>query len=77
MRKRQSQSTLIYVTIIALALSGLVTISIYYKRALQGKMRESADVFGHGAQYDPDLTTITENYEASGTPPPTGGWSWF
>lgn len=56
MKIKQAQTFLIYAALIAVIIGSLVVISKYVKRSLQGRIRESADVFGGGAQYEPGLT---------------------
>jgi len=47
------QSILEYIVVITVIAATLITIAAYYKRSLQGKYRQAADVFGGGAQYTP------------------------
>ena len=37
----------------AIVVAALLAISVYLTRAICGKMRASADVFGYGRQYSP------------------------
>ncbi|MBM3243644.1 MAG: hypothetical protein FJZ12_02250 [Candidatus Omnitrophica bacterium] len=46
-------STLEYIAIIMIICSALVAMSLYYRRALQGKYRQAADVLGLQEQYTP------------------------
>lgn len=48
--------------VIACIVAALLTMQIYIKRAIQGKMRESADAIGeqYGARYMDSEITITE-----------------
>lgn len=59
--KQKAQSTIVYVALVALVATALVVVGIYVRRAHQGRARDSADVFGGGAQYDPGVTTVTSN----------------
>jgi len=56
----KSQSFIVYAALIALLIAGMIAISAYIRRAVQGRCRASADVFGGGAQYEPGVTTINE-----------------
>ena len=58
--KVKSQSFIVYAAFIALLIAGLITISVYIRRAVQGRYHASADVFGEGAQYEPGVTHINE-----------------
>lgn len=49
-----------YALIIAVAVAALVGMSVYLKRALSGKWRQSMDSFGSGRQYEPGVTVVTE-----------------
>ena len=56
----KSQSFIVYAALIALLVAGLIAISAYIRRSVQGRYRTSADVFGAGAQYEPGVTHINE-----------------
>jgi len=56
---KKAQSTIVYAALIAMVIGGLLVISMYIKRAIQGRYHQSADVFGAGAQYQPGSTTVT------------------
>jgi len=45
-----------YALVIAAVAFGLIGMSVYLKRAVCGKWKQSADVFGYGRQYDPRST---------------------
>ena len=60
---RQGSFTLEYAVLIAVAAAALIGMSIYIKRSLCGKWRESADVFGYGRQYE---NGVTKCYDGSG-----------
>jgi len=55
----QGQSTLEYAVIIAVVVGALLAIQIYFKRGVQGKLRESSDQIGE--QFDANKTSITRN----------------
>ena len=61
MRRNKGQSTLEYAVIIAVVAAALLLMQIYFKRAVQGKMRESTDDIGK--QYDIVTTSgsVTKN----------------
>jgi Flp pilus assembly pilin Flp len=40
-----------YAVLIVVIIAALLGISVYLKRAVSGRWRESADTFGHGRQY--------------------------
>ena len=56
---RKAQSTLEYAVVIFAIVAALVTMQIYLKRGIQGKMRQSADSIGE--QYAPENTTSDIN----------------
>ena len=47
------QSILEYIVVIMVITAALIVVVAYYKRSLQGKYRQAADVFGGGSQYTP------------------------
>lgn len=49
--RKQGFSTLEYAAFIAIFIAALLGISTYITRAICGRMRSSADVFGYGRQY--------------------------
>ncbi|MBU4332800.1 hypothetical protein KKD20_06890 [Patescibacteria group bacterium] len=58
--KARAQTTLEYSVIISVIVAALLTMQVYIKRSLQGKLRSAADEIGQ--QYDPrntlsDITT--------------------
>ncbi len=55
---RRGQSTLEYVVLVAVVIAALLTMRIYMKRGLQGKLRSSTDSIG--AQFSP--TDMTANW---------------
>lgn len=54
---KKAQSTLEYAIIIFVVIGALLAIQIYVKRAIQGKLRSSADSIGE--QYSAGITTST------------------
>jgi len=52
---KKAQSTIEYAVIITAIVAALVTMQIYIKRGIQGRMRQSADSIGE--QYAPTNTT--------------------
>jgi len=61
MIKNKSQSILGYALLIATVVGGLIAMSVYIKRRVQGNYKKSADVFGQGEQYQPFGGTIENN----------------
>lgn len=59
-RKTKAQSYLEYGVLIALVAIAFVALRTYFVRAVQEKYRQSADVFGEGAQYAKGITNVTE-----------------
>ena len=49
-----------YAVLITVIISALLCMHVYIKRAICGRWREAADVFGGGRQYEPGVTTIHE-----------------
>jgi Flp pilus assembly pilin Flp len=47
-----------YSLIIAAVAVALIGMSIYLKRAVSGKWKQSVDVFGYGRQYEKDKTIV-------------------
>lgn len=59
MPSNKAQTILVYAALIMIVALALAAMSKYLARSVQGKYRESADVFGGGSQYAPGVTTIT------------------
>lgn len=57
---RRALSALEYTAFIALIIVALLGISNYLVSSLGSKWRGVGDIFGHGRQYSPSKTTITE-----------------
>ena len=60
----RAQSTLEYAVIIAVVVAALLTMQVYIKRGLQGRLRSVADEIGQ--QYDPGNTTGNMTFTLSG-----------
>ncbi|MBU1726891.1 MAG: hypothetical protein KJ880_04615 [Candidatus Omnitrophica bacterium] len=70
MKNKKGQSTLELLILIAIITAALVSMTIYVKRAIQGKFRQSADSIGE--QYSPSAassvdTDLIESAEVSQT----------
>ena len=48
-----------YAAFIAMLIAALLGMSIYVKRALEGRWRQVGDTFGQGRQYEPGVTVVT------------------
>jgi len=48
-----------YSLVIAAVAVALIGMSIYLKRAISGKWKQSIDVFGYGRQYEKNVTNTT------------------
>jgi hypothetical protein len=59
MQNRKAQSLIEHSTLIAVLVAALVGMFIYLRFSLQGRIRETADVFGRGEQYELNVTTVT------------------
>jgi len=42
--------------LIAVVVAALIAMSVYIRRAISGRFRDSADSFGSGRQYEPGVT---------------------
>lgn len=51
-RKLRGVSAIEYSLIVAVVVAGLLGMQFYMKRAISGRMRQAADTFGYGRQYD-------------------------
>ncbi|MDD5618544.1 MAG: hypothetical protein PHG69_05565 [Candidatus Omnitrophica bacterium] len=60
-KNRRASFVIEYVTIIAIIALALITMQFYLKRSMSGSLRNTADVFGQGRQYEPGVTVVTEN----------------
>jgi len=61
---RRAQSTLEYAVIISVIVAALLTMQVYIKRGIQGKLRSAADEIGR--QYDPGNTISDMTFSLSG-----------
>ena len=50
-----------YGVLFAIVMAALIGMRVYMERALQGRYRQSADLFGLGEQYEKGVTRVTEN----------------
>ncbi len=60
MRNNRAQMSILYAVLIALLTLAMVAMSRYLMRSVQGKYRDTADVFGSGTQYEPKVTSTVE-----------------
>jgi len=60
LKNRKGQSTLEYAILIGIVVGALITMQIYVKRGIQGKLRSASDDIG--GQFSPGLTTSEYNY---------------
>lgn len=51
-RPKKAQSAIEYAALIAIAVGALLAFSVYFKRASQGRMKQAADTYGDGMQYE-------------------------
>lgn len=65
LNRRKAQALLTYSVLIAVVIAALLGMRVYFIRAMQDKIRQSADVFGQGEQYEKGLT-IKTNSDAAG-----------
>lgn len=56
--RKKGSLLLEYTFFIAVIVAALIGMQIYVKRAVCGRWRQSADVFGSGRQYEPGVTEI-------------------
>ena len=56
--KNKGNLILEYSVLIAIVVAALLCMQIYVKRAICGRWRQAADVFGSGRQYEPNVTQI-------------------
>lgn len=53
-----------YSLLIMVLVAALIAMAIYFRFSFQGRLRESADIFGRGEQYEPGVTIC---YDEDGT----------
>jgi hypothetical protein len=58
LRKMKGQSTLEYAVLIIIVIGALLSIQVYIKRGIQGRMRSATDDIGD--QYAPGNTNVTK-----------------
>lgn len=63
--KNKAQSTLEYAVIIAVVVGALLSMQIYMKRGVQGKLRESTDQIGE--QFEAGKTSVHSKTDRQGT----------
>ncbi len=51
--KNRGMLSLEYAVVITILIAALLAMSVYIRRAICGKLRESGDTFGYGRQYAP------------------------
>jgi len=57
-RHNKGVLTIEYALLIAVAIAAFISMAVYAKRAICGKLRQAGDSFGHGRQYEPGATVI-------------------
>ena len=60
--RKKAQSTLEYVILIILVVAALLTMQIYVKRGIQGRLRSSADDIGEQFSTAGNMTVITNTF---------------
>jgi len=60
-KKNKAQSTLEYAVLIAVVVGALVAIQVYFKRGVQGKLRDSADQIGEQYSAGKMSSTVKTN----------------
>jgi len=72
---KRAQSTLEYGIVIAVVVAALIAMQIYFKRGIQGKLKQSTDDIG--SQFSPGQTNISVTTRSSVTSnEDVGGGSW-
>ena len=56
MRNKKAQSVLEYSLLFMALVAALLAMVVYLRFSFQGRLRQSADVFGKGEQYEPGVT---------------------
>ena len=59
LNKRAGQSSIEYAVFLVAMVATLIGLSVYAMRALCGRWRQVGDTFGHGRQFEPGKTVIT------------------
>lgn len=60
MNKQKAFFSLEYALLLAIIITALLAMSVYFRQALCGRWRQAGDAFGQGRQYEPGWTQITE-----------------
>ena len=60
MPNKRGQSVLEYGLLITALVAALIVMAVYLRFSLQGRVRDSADVFGRGEQYEPGVTVCRD-----------------
>ena len=55
-RTKKGSLAIEYAVLIAIVVAALIGMQVYIKRAVCGRWRGAADVFGYGRQYEPGVT---------------------
>ncbi len=64
--KNKAYAFVEYAFLISLVITGIMAMSVYFRRAISGKWKDSADSFGYGLQYEPGVTV--QNCSENGIP---------
>ena len=65
LRKKKAQSTLEYAILIIIVIGALLSIQVYIKRGIQGRLKSATDDIGE--QYSPGNTNITKTTTVGST----------
>lgn len=57
---KKASAILEYGLLITIIIAALIAMQVYVKRAISGKYKEAADIFGFGRQYEPGVTETNE-----------------
>lgn len=63
---KKAQSLIEYSALLAILVAALLAMFTYLRFSFQGRIKESADVFGRGEQYTPDGPDRTRCYDETG-----------
>lgn len=66
MPNKKAQSLIEYSALLAILVAALIAMFTYLRFSFQGRIREAADVFGRGEQYNPDGPDRTRCYDEAG-----------
>jgi len=59
LNQKKAQSFITYTMLIVIVVAALLAMRVYFLRAMQDKIRQTADVFGQGEQYEKGVTVET------------------